>query len=106
MSQAVALRHQLYVVLDHVRELFRDRIEASAQVCRYLGGHHARVDDTHIRAIVEPQPAIDDAAEVAPHHRACRDGVRHGVEVVPDPAAPVRVRAAVGVVRHAAEPRA
>ena len=73
---------------------------------RYLSGHHARVDDAHIGAIVQPQTAIHNTAEVASHHRARRDGVGDGVEVVPDPAAPVRVRAGVGVVRHAAEPRA
>ena len=73
---------------------------------RYLSGHHARVDDAHIRAIIQPQTAIDDTAKVAPHHRARRDGVRDGIEVVPDPAAPVRIRAGAGVVRHAAESRA
>jgi len=73
-------------------------------MCRYLSGHHTRIDDAHIRAIVEPQTAIDDAAEAAPHHRARRDGVRDGDELVPNPAAPVRIRAAVGPVRHATEP--
>jgi len=73
-------------------------------MCRHLSGHHARIDDAHIRAIVEAQTAIDDAAEPAPHHRARRDGVRDGVELVPNPTAPVRIRAAVRVVRHAIEP--
>ena len=73
---------------------------------RYLSGHHARVDDAHIRAVVQAQAAIDDAAEVAAHHRARRDGVRDGIEAVPDPAAPARVRAGARVVGHAGEPGA
>jgi hypothetical protein len=72
---------------------------------RYLSGHHARVDDAHIQAIVQSQTTVDDPTKVAPHHGARPDGVRDSNEVVPNPAAPVRVRAASGVVRYSVESR-
>jgi len=102
-QQAVTV---LYVVLDHVRDFLRNRIKSGAQVSRDLSGHHARVDDAHIRAIVQAQTTVDDTAKVAPHHRARRDGVRDGNKVIPNPTAPVCVRAGLGVVRYTVEPRA
>jgi hypothetical protein len=102
-QQAVTI---LYIVLDHVCDLLCNGIESGAQMSRDLSGHHARVDDAHIRATVQPQTTVDDTAEVAPHHRARPDGVRDGIKVVPNPAAPVRVRAGVSIVRHTAESRA
>jgi hypothetical protein len=71
----------------------------------YLSGHHARVDDAHIQAIVQSQTTVDDPTKVAPHHGARPDGVRDSNEIVPNPAAPVRVRAASGVVWYAVESR-
>jgi hypothetical protein len=71
----------------------------------YLGRHHTRVDDAHIQAIVQSQTTVDDPTKVAPHHGARPGGMRDSLEVVPNPAAPVRVRAASGVVWYAVESR-
>ena len=55
-------RNFLYVVLDHICDLLCNAIETGAQMSRDLSGHHARVDDAHIRAIVQAQTTIDDTA--------------------------------------------
>ena len=106
MKSQQAVINALYVVLDHICDLLCHGIESGAQMSRDLSGHRARVDDAYIRAIVQAQTTIDDAAEVTAHHRARADGVRDGVEVVPNPAAPVRVRAPLGVVGYTVESRA
>ena len=72
---------------------------------RDLSRHHARVDNAHILATVQTQTTIDDTAQVAAHHRTCPDGVRDGVKAVPNPATPVCVRAALGVIGNTAESR-
>ena len=95
----------LYIVLDHICDLLCHGIESGAQMSRDLSGHRARVDDAHIRATVQAQTTVDDTPEVAPHHGARPDGVRDGIKGVPNPAAPVRIRAGLGVVRYTVESR-
>ena len=103
-KQAVTIQCS-YLVLDHICDLLCNGIETGAQMSRDLSGHHARVDNAHILATVQTQTTIDDTAQVTAHHRTCPDGMRDGVKAVPNPATPVCVRAALGVIGYTAESR-
>lgn len=101
--QNAHVRDALNIVLDHVGRLLRDSIERAAQVSRNLQRQHTRIHDSYIRRSIHSQPSIHHTSQAPFHHRTCPNRVADGVELVPDPALPVRGRAAVGIVRHALE---
>ena len=60
--QQAVTNTNLYAVLDHVCDLLCNTIETGAQMSRDLHGHHARVDNAHIRGLVQAQTTIDYTA--------------------------------------------